>query len=694
MGPGGISQRDRRVIALLGLSSLLVQLPFLDRGLSLIDEGSMLAIAEALADGDVLYRDRATFISPFMYEWTGLLLRVFGSHLLVGRLFQMLVFSGVVVLTYGILRVFVPLRWAAVCALSLSVLKPLALPLWTIPNYNQLGMLFALAALAATLQHLHRPGRGGLVWAGLAVGLTVVTKLSLGAAVGLATAAAVALDGGLRRAGALELLRNLAGLTAVACVPVALMFLYYASLGALDPLIDRSLLALVGVSSEMRVPLPSPAAWSGPGDVLFRLQYLYFPPPIFAWLGDQSPYDSWVGPALELGVKFLYFGPLLATALGGFAAIQEGRASRRESACGWLLVSAFSALAYLHTAHRLDFAHILSIAPAPLLVCSIVLRRWSDPWRSVPIAVLAVWLTAGAVATVAVYDVYDRPLETARGRLRASAQEVEDAAALLARLDAEPDESRVLLMRTLPLFYFLSGRPIPGSFDLFLPGYFRPGEDESFAGSVADLDLVLYNPNELFGVPKPITEFAPHTSRALADRFEIVQQLSPTALVLEPRAAGPEARRPVQEIAQNFQQVSSGARPGRVERTSWIVYPVVTTRLLEADTAVCFSYPHTARAGEVLFVRPMFEHLAWTRRHWPKAARRVLASVHVQVAGVARSLFVEERRAGLPGPPLEIPLSAWAGESLVLRFCASRLPTGPDSQGIASFGWADARILR
>ena len=180
MATGSISRDDRRAVALLGVASLLLQLPFLDRGLSPIDEGSMLAIAEALAGGDVLYRDRATFISPLMYEWMGLLLRTFGSHLLVGRLFQLLVFSGVVTLVYAILRYFVTPRWAVLSASALCVLKPLALPLWTIPNYNQLGMFFALAATAATLRHLHRPGWAGLVCAGVAIGLTVVTKVSLG----------------------------------------------------------------------------------------------------------------------------------------------------------------------------------------------------------------------------------------------------------------------------------------------------------------------------------------------------------------------------------------------------------------------------------------------------------------------------------------------------------------------------------
>ena len=52
---------------------------------------------------------------------------------------------------------------------------------------------------------------------------------------------------------------------------------------------------------------------------------------------------------------------------------------------------------------------------------------------------------------------------------------------------------------------------------------------------VEALDLVVYNPNDSIGIPKPITQFAPLTARALADRFEIEKALNPTAFVLKPR---------------------------------------------------------------------------------------------------------------------------------------------------------------
>lgn len=692
---GRIPPADLRAVAFLALVSAAIQLPFLDRGLSPIDEGSMLAIADALRGGDVLYRDRATFISPLMYEWMALLLDAFGPRLAVGRWFQLAVFSGTALAVYGVLRAFGSRRLALLAALSVCALKPLALPLWTIPNYNQLAVLLALVALGAVLLQLRAPGPGRLAAAGTAIGLCVLTKLSLGAGAALACAASVGLAAWQRSPGPSRVLRDLALLTAAACLPVAAMLGYYAAQGALGALFDRTLLALGGVGSEMRVPLPSPWPWRGDGDEIFRLQYEYYPPPLFTWmlLREFDLYATPLGRVCEALVKLAYYGPLLATAAGFAIAFRELRGGRGEAACRWLLIAGFSALAYGSTAHRLDLAHVLSIAPAPLIVCAAEVARLRRGRARVGAVLLCAWALAGGLAAAAVFDTHDTPLETPRGRLRASHQEVSDAAALLAFLEQTPREERVLLMRTLPLFYFLADRPIVSPFDLFLPAYLRPGEDERFADRLRQVDAVVYNPNELLGIPSPITEFAPRTARALADGFEVSRQLAPTLLLLEPRAGGPERRPVVAEIAREPERVGTGARAGRVEHTSWLVYPVVTTRLLRGDRAVCMQYPHRVAAGEVLSVRPMFEHLAWTDRHWPDAARRVIASVHLRAGGVDTPLFVEERRAGPPGPPLELSLEAWAGRSALLRFCAQRPRGDSEARGIASFGWADPRIL-
>jgi hypothetical protein len=192
------------------------------------------------------------------------------------------------------------------------------------------------------------------------------------------------------------------------------------------------------------------------------------------------------------------------------------------------------------------------------------------------------------------------------------------------------------------------------------------------------------------GMPKPITEFAPLTARVLADRFEIARILSPTAIVLEPRARIAQ-RATVVDIAGSFDRISTRARGGRVRATSWIVYPVVTTVLERKDRATCFTYPHRVSTGEILSARPMFKHEAWTRRHWRTAARRARFEIAALRDGSAEELYAADRTAGPPGAPVEVSLERYAGSLVELRFCARRLR---GIGGKATVGWADPRILR
>ncbi len=153
-GSIGGSAADRTALGLLAVLSTALQVPFLRRGISFYDEGSILAIADALHRGELLYRDRATPTAPLTYELMGVLFDLFGPHLLVGRILQAVVFVLCVLAVYAILRHFMGVRAACLGALALLPLKTLAFPFWTVVNYSQVAMLFWLATTAALLQYL------------------------------------------------------------------------------------------------------------------------------------------------------------------------------------------------------------------------------------------------------------------------------------------------------------------------------------------------------------------------------------------------------------------------------------------------------------------------------------------------------------------------------------------------------------
>ena len=174
------SARDRRTAAALALVAILVQIPFLERGISFYDEGSILAIADGLRSGETLYHDRVTTIAPLTFELMGALFGLFGPSFLVGRLLLALVFALCAVLVHQILREFVSARWALCGALSFLVLKWVAFPYWTEVNYAQLAMLFVLASVWMLLRFLPAHSLAWLAAAGFCVGLTLVTKQNIG----------------------------------------------------------------------------------------------------------------------------------------------------------------------------------------------------------------------------------------------------------------------------------------------------------------------------------------------------------------------------------------------------------------------------------------------------------------------------------------------------------------------------------
>src|SRR5512134_2951077 len=103
---------DRAGTALVALLAIAVQLPFFDRGFALLDEGTVLATAEALARGEVLYRDRITVVAPLSYELLAATFRAFGNHVAVGRSIQAAVFVACVLLSLGVLRRVASEAWA------------------------------------------------------------------------------------------------------------------------------------------------------------------------------------------------------------------------------------------------------------------------------------------------------------------------------------------------------------------------------------------------------------------------------------------------------------------------------------------------------------------------------------------------------------------------------------------------------
>lgn len=708
-GPA-VSRRDAGAVAVLALLSLIIQLPFLDSGISFYDEGSILAIADGLRHGGVMYRDHVTPTAPLTYELLRLLFDLFGPHLLVGRLFQAAVFTLSTLLVYGVLRQFMGTGAAAVGALAMLPVKTLGFPLWTIVNYSQLALLFGLAAVLAMLRYLATLHWRWLVLTGVAVGLTTVTKQNLGAFIGLTVAATFTLHAGSARDGTL---RRWVGGGAVLCVgflpAVAATAGFYAHQGALSAAVDRALFGLSYLTQAYALPFPVPLGHAGIGEVMFT----YFPSPLaqLGWRGDvvfeESPRLYF---AIVHAVQVAYVLPLAALLAAVAIGAREWFAGVAPRALiAWVLVLLFGALAYASMLYRPDWTHLMNVAPALILVIVLVAERLSRRHRWArwgATTTLGLWFLAGGAAAASIFAAYDTPVETPRGRLFAPAVEAESTRRLLAHLTTDAGSGSIMLLRAEPLFYFLADRRMPTAFDLVMPGLLGPGDDARIRDDLRRADKVVYNPKKMLTVPAPITEYAPLTAAALAEGFRIAAVLSPTAVVLDRGAAPPHAVTVV-DLWQRFgdlrQFVNGGppnpnSMPPRYEPVSWMMYRVLGTAIHERDQQACFDVAHGVGPDEAIAVTPMLHPITWAQVPGDPDYSRDLVGARFTIAlrtpdARWKTVYSGEQPPGPPDERLRISLAPFAGRSVDIRFCAESLTPRP-GKVYALPGWAEPRIVR
>lgn len=701
-------------LASLAVISLAVQIPFLNRGISFYDEGSILAIADGLRHGEALYRDRVTLLPPLTYELMRVLFDLFGPSLLIGRILQAIVFTLCTLLVYAILRDLVAPRWAVFGALAFLPVKAMAFPFWTVVNYSQIAMLFCLAAVLALLRFLPAHRLGWLAAAGCGVGLTLITKQNLGAFLGATLAGVVALDA-LRdgRQFVRRLITRAAVMLGGTLPPLALVGLVYAVRGTLGDLVDRVVVGLLYVRQLPIVPVP----WAFGSRDLGSIILTYFPAPVFHLSFEHRIAILWAPVFLGIGhaVKLVYFAPVLALAAGLFSIWRGFRARRpRAEWTGLVLIVAFAATAYASMLYRADWIHLMNVFPPLLVVCVVMLARWTAniPWRErTAVGIWALWLAAGAALTVAVFVAYAVPVDTARGRLLVPTFEADETRRVLTYLEAQPQGERIVFLRSEPLFYFLSDRRIPILFDLVMPALLSPGDDERISSELTAVDQVIYNPKIFNSLPNPITEYAPHTAWTVSTNFHLTQVISPTALVLKPWQAPVPADVTVVDLWDTFSDLRLEWRsdaqlapqpadlPHRAERTSWMVYRVVASIAREPNVWSCFAVSHMVGSGEAIATTPMLDPLTWAPTPGdpgfkPETTGAAFEIAIGQPSTAGETIYTGERALGTPPEPIRVPLDAFAGRQVEIRFCAAAAPDSRPGPVYAPAGWAEPRIVR
>jgi len=664
--------RDRREALstlAVALAAVAVQLPIFDRGLALLDEGYLLALAEEIARGKLLYRD-VYVDNPFpgAFYLLAAWLRVAGTSIWASRLLALGTFALFTTLLFRAARAVVPRAWALGFAALLLCYRLWAFPHWQMVSYSALSATFLAGAAVLVLG-------GSATAAGACVGAAILCKqdygLGVGAALGLAVLLARERASSGRRAVAFA-----AGAALVAVPPL----LYFAARGALGPLLDETVVRPLRVAATSRyVGLP-PLLPLLHQDAVLRTGIGSYFPAILLTLGERwsAIHAGWLyreTAVWDVVLKLLYYGPFL---VWGAAAL------RWRARGGHHLVLLAYAGGFLLAFNRpRDWVHLMMIYPPVLLVGTTLLAE--APWRAVRV-VSAVALGLLALVTVELGAElrrnFDHPLASPRAGVLADARHGPLLDELLAYIDAHAAPGAPVPVYPLqPMVEFLAGREGAGGFHVIWPGQ-DPARDERIIADLEarDVRLVIYSPSQYPSLGG-FRENAPRLFEYLARHFTIErvfahEPFGPLWCALGRRPATPPAGTPLP------------AGDGLVS-TLWPFTSVLAERVGTPEAPVVARLPLDVPSG-----RPRLE-LAYgvNPERWLEAPSGPFTfTVSVDAIPVLRATVDPQRRLEDRGwKPASIDLGAHAGQrvTLALTIEAAGVPSRPDDLA----GWAEPRLV-
>lgn len=514
------------VVAALALAA---QVPILDRSVVFMDEGQLLAIADRLRHGEVLYRDIYTGIYPGIYYLTALLLDVFGEDVLVTRWAQAVVNALTAACLWNVgLRVMRP-AWAAVAPVLYAVLVPIGFPGLTMFNYSPLALLFGLAALIFLVRQLESGRVADGVAAGLLLGACGLVKQNFGA---LAVLAVVIGFAWCRRGapvgrrsfavGVLPIVASGAGLGVAAVAGLA-------AAGALPEFVRATITTLwESQLGAFNYSIPS-IFGSHPSDD-GRFVFVYTPAAFFSYLmrGEEIfgiPMSSVVrGAAIRLA-----YGGALATLLAGAGLLWlERRSGLSERRRATRAVFVFAGILFLGIFPSAIWSHLAFVlAPVLVVLGAVCDRVWealarrpglARGWAAAWAVTLLAGLALGAHISRDLVRWYPVSFALPRVSLHVSHQQQRLLMGGTRFIEscAGPEEP-IFVAPDIPMLYFVVDRRNPTPYDLLIPG------DVDGARIVERLRAsrtrcVVYNP-VMYASFEPFEEIFPRVAEAFSSEF-------------------------------------------------------------------------------------------------------------------------------------------------------------------------------
>ena len=456
------SFREWGVALLLFVFSFLYLWPFRNYSTLNADEGIVLQGAQRILQGEVLYRDFFSFLTPGSYYWVALLFKIFGSSILVGRT-MLLLYGGLFsVLTYFLAR-RVCSRWSAILAAYLSLITCLPHRFLVLHNWD--STLWAFLALYGAVWLLQAPHWTWAFGSGCFIALTFLCEQSKGAGLMLGLLLGLLIIVRHHPCGHLwrgpYLLALLAGMT----WPFVLTLGYFGSHHCLSQMLAGWFWPLQHYSAVNRLPYGY-LTLSGDG-----------------WEAFYGA--SWVRRLFVILVTSPWFIvpilPFLALGLMAFHAIEVlGKKQTGKTSSYYVLVCAalLGLVLAAWATGRPDFTHLIYVGPPLFLVLAWlaevrgVRSRLLAKLQPLVVVYLLVFFTAfGLVLLLNPLNAHER-LATRRGLLKTP----DSDPALQVVQELVPSGEKIFVYPYQPLYYYLTATFSPTRYEYLQPGMHTPAQ--------------------------------------------------------------------------------------------------------------------------------------------------------------------------------------------------------------------------
>jgi hypothetical protein len=598
------------VTAAVFLVAVLFQLPIRDRWLALLDEGYIMAIADDVNRGQVLYRD-VTIDAPFplAFDLLAAWFRLTETSIASSRWLATIAFAAYATGLFRVSREVLPRAWAIGLTGLVLCYRVWAFPHWQIYSYSMVAATLAVLAAALVGRALRTGSVAWVALAGVAAGAAIMAKQDYGGTVALALTIALVVLPWLRRerGAGLESLRP-AFLFMVGGALVVLP--YVGSLGwqgALDEMVQQTLVFPFSVMSSFEYPrLPDPWPLFGQDEKLRAGIGNYFPSILATLWWNDCP-GCWTGGlgrgALyrttafwDVTLKLVFWAPILFTCIGAVAwtatALRErGRGGISDETRGRVLVLALAAGFLLAFNRPRDWVHLMMVYPPSLVVGAALAQQATrrlpaaigTPVRAVLVAGVAGLLLTTAALMSDLRRRVDHWVAAPRAHVYADSLNgplIDDVLAWAER--TVPAGMPLPVYPTQPALTFLAGRETVAGYYVIWP--MQAGDrDERI---VAELDRrgvewVLFSVSQWAHL-RSFQENAPVLFDSLVEGWEIAEVFSretngPILAALRRRAPA-TARTELREVASGapLPARSEGDAPGGPNWTRWPFTDVLT----------------------------------------------------------------------------------------------------------------------